>query len=63
MLPTCYTVAPGHHVYLVITGWDPYRAFLDEDFMLDPNNPYLYSEFTYAFTVDNSAVKVMLPLT
>ena len=62
MLPTCYTVAPGHHVYLVITGWDPYRAFLDEDFMLDPYNPYLYSQFTYSFMVDNSAVKVMLPL-
>jgi len=62
MLPTCYTVAPGHHLYLVITGWDPYRAFLDEDFTLDPDNPYLYSDFTYAFTVDNSAVKVMLPL-
>ena len=60
--PAVYTVAPGHHLKLVITGWDPYRAFLDEDFMLDPTIKPEESDYTYSFRIDNSSIKVMMPV-
>ena len=62
MLPTAYTVAPGHRLQLVITAWDPYRAFLDEDYILDPTLPTEYSEFNYSFTIDNTSLQVSLPV-
>ena len=62
MLPTAYTVAPGHHLMLMITSWDPYRAFLDEDFSIDPEMSSSLSDYQYAFTVDNSSLKAMIPL-
>ena len=60
--PAVYTLAPGHHLKLVITGWDPYRAFLDEDFLLDPTIKPDESDYTYSFKIDNSSVKVMMPV-
>jgi X-Pro dipeptidyl-peptidase len=62
MLPTVYTVAPGHHLALVLTSWDPYRAFLDEDYQLDPDRDPSYSFFTYAFTVDNTSLGARIPV-
>ena len=62
MLPTAYTVAPGHRLQLVLTAWDPYRAFLDEDYILDPTLPTEYSEFNYSFVIDNSSVQVLMPV-
>jgi len=62
MIPTVYTVAPGHRLMLVITAWDPFRAFLDEDFRLDPDNPPVYSDFTYSFMIDNTSLEVLLPV-
>ena len=62
MLPTVYTMAPGHHLVLVLTAWDPYRAFLDEDFMVDPTQPTGYSEYTYSFEVMNNSLQVRIPV-
>ena len=62
MLPTAYTVAPGHRLQLVLTAWDPYRAFLDEDYVLDPTLPSEYSEFNYSFVIDNASVHVLMPV-
>ena len=62
MLPTAYTVAPGHHLMLMLTSWDPYRAFLDEDFSIDPEMSSSMSDYQYAFTVDNSSLRAMIPL-
>ena len=62
MLPTAYTVAPGHTLQLISTAWDPYRAFLDEDFVLDPTLPTEYSNFNYSFVIDNSSLQVLLPV-
>ena len=62
MLPTVYTLAPGHHLLLVITSWDPYRAFLDEDFMVDPTMPSVYSEYNYSFIIDNDSLCALIPV-
>ena len=62
MLPTAYTLAPGHHLLLLLTSWDPYRAFLDEDFQVDPEMSAYMSDYQYAFTIDNNSLKAMLPL-
>lgn len=62
MQPTVYTLAPGHRLLLVLTSWDPYRAFLDEDFLLDPTQPTEFSEFQYSFTIDNTSIKAMIPV-
>ena len=62
MLPTAYTLAPGHHLLLMLTSWDPYRAFLDEDFKVDPEMSAYMSDYQYAFTIDNNSLKAMLPL-
>ena len=61
MLPTVYSIAPGHRLLLVITAWDPYRAFLDEDFLVDPTLSTEYSEFNYSFTIDNESLRAMIP--
>ena len=60
--PTAYTVAPGHRLQLVITAWDPYRAFLDEDYTLDPTLPTAYSNFNYSFVIDNSSLRFLVPV-
>lgn len=62
MQPTAYTVAPGHRLQLVILAWDPYRAFLDEDYMLDPSLPSEYSNFNYSFVIDNSSLRFIVPV-
>lgn len=62
MIPTVYTLAPGHKLSLVLTTWDPYRAFLDEDYMLDTKQDPRYSFYTYGFVADNSSLAVRLPV-
>ena len=63
MIPTCYTVQPGHHLYLYLTTWDPYRAYLDRDFVsLNLEKPTDEIQIDYSFTVDNEAIKVMIPV-
>ena len=62
MIPTAYTLAPGHQLRLVLTTWDPYRAFLDEDYKLDMTRDARYSFYTYGYTVDNDALQVRLPM-
>ena len=62
MLPTAYTLAPGHRLQLILTAWDPYRAFLDEDFMVDPSQSTEFSEYNYSFVIDNSSLRVLLPV-
>ena len=63
MLPTVYTVEPGHTLMLVLTTWDPYRAFLDESFVtldLDKDSDLL--DYNYSYTIDNPGIQVMMPL-
>ena len=59
--PTVYTVEPGHRLVLVITGWDPYKTALDEDFnsgnISEPSN----SIYTYSFRIDNSTLDFKIP--
>jgi X-Pro dipeptidyl-peptidase len=62
MMPTAYTVAPGHALQLIITAWDPYRAFLDEDYTLDPTLPTQYSDFNYSFIIDNASLTFTVPV-
>lgn len=62
MLPTVYTVAPGHHLTLVLTTWDPYTAFLDESFALDPGKESPEIDYDYSYIVRNDAIQVKLPL-
>ncbi len=61
MLPTAYTLEPGHKLTLVLTTWDPYRAFLDEDYAIDQQRDARYSFYTYGYTIDNDALEVRLP--
>ncbi|MER2150667.1 MAG: CocE/NonD family hydrolase [Candidatus Limivicinus sp.] len=63
MLPTVYTVAPGHTLELILTTWDPYRAFLDESFSdLDLDKDSELVNYDYRYTVDNTAIRVMMPV-
>lgn len=62
MMPTVYTLAPGHHLELILTTWDPFRVFLDEDYFMDPDRDPRYSFFTYGYTVDNDSLKAMIPV-
>ena len=62
MLPTVYTVAPGHRLKLVLTAWDPFRAFLDEGYELDMSLTERIEHFSYSYTVDNSSIEVRLPV-
>lgn len=62
MLPTAYTVAPDHHLKLILTTWDPYRAFLDESFGIDPEqNPELI-DYDYSYVIDNESIQVRIPV-
>ena len=62
MIPTAYTLAPGHQLRLVLTTWDPSRAFLDEHYKVDVTRDARYSFYTYGYTVDNDSLKVRLPV-
>ena len=62
MQPTVYTLAPGHHLALVLTTWDPYRAFLDEEYELNPDRDARYSFYTYGYTVDNTSLTASIPV-
>ena len=59
--PTSYTFEPGHKAVLVITGWDPYLAFLDEDYDSGKVSDATQSTYTYAFNIDNSSLELRLP--
>jgi X-Pro dipeptidyl-peptidase len=61
MLPTAYTLEPGHTLSLVLTTWDPYRAFLDEDYKVNPGRDAQYSFYTYGYTIHNDTLEVRLP--
>ncbi len=63
MLPTVYTVAPGHHLELVLTTWDPYRVFLDrsfEELYYDEDGAYI--DYDYSYVVDNNSLQIRLPV-
>ncbi|MBR2766157.1 MAG: hypothetical protein IKE03_09280 [Blautia sp.] len=63
MLPTVYTLAPGHHLSLVLTTWDPYRAFLDESFEgYDLEKTSEEIDYDYSYIIDNEAIRVRMPL-
>ncbi|MBQ8093926.1 MAG: hypothetical protein IJ242_10170 [Clostridia bacterium] len=63
MIPTVYTVEPGHHLYLYLTTWDPYRVYLDRDFVsLNLEKETEVDQFDYAFTADNEAIRVLMPV-
>ena len=63
MLPTVYTVEPGHTLWLILTTWDPYQVFLDESFdSLDTEKEAELLDYDYEYTIDNHAIRVMMPL-
>lgn len=63
MNPTYYTVRPGHHLYLYLTTWDPYKAYLDRDFVsYDLKKGALDDMIDYSFTVDNESIRAMIPV-
>jgi X-Pro dipeptidyl-peptidase len=59
--PTSYTFEPGHKAVLVITGWDPYEAFLDEDYKNGVVTDSIDSRYTYSFNIDNSEFELRFP--
>ena len=62
MMPTAYTVAPGHHLYLILTVWDPLHGFLDESFNLDLEKKSEELNYQYSFRIDNTSLNAMLPV-
>jgi len=63
MLPTAYTVQPGHHLELILTTWDPYRAFLDESFEnLNMDKDAEAIDYDYSYIVDNQSIRVRIPV-
>ena len=63
MLPTAYTIRPGHHLMLILTTWDPYRAFLDESFeKLDLDKDAEAIDYDYSYIVDNPGIRVCMPV-
>ena len=59
--PTSYTFEPGHKAVLVITGWDPYLAFLDEDYQNGTVTDSVDSSYTYSFNIDNDSFELRFP--
>lgn len=59
--PTSYTFQSGHKAVLVITGWDPYRAFLDEAYGIGAVTDSTLSSDHYAFNIDNAAFQLRFP--
>ncbi len=47
---------------MVLTTWDPYRVFLDESFSLDLDKDTELLDYNYEYTIDNDAIRVMMPL-
>ena len=63
MLPTAYTIRPGHHLKLILTTWDPYRAFLDESMNnLDVSKDAEEIDYDYSYIIDNQAIRVRMPV-
>lgn len=70
MLPTAYTVAPNHHLELLILPWDPLRIFAGESRynvkteynVGDYNDEELDKIINYSFTLDTDKTKIDLPL-
>ena len=61
--PTVYTVAPGHHLWLILTTGDPYRAFLDESFEnVDITKDSDAIDYDYSFIIDNASIQVRIPV-
>lgn len=61
--PTYYTVRPGHHLCLYLTAWDPYRAYLDRDFVsINLEKETEGESIDYTFTVDNESIRAMIPV-
>ena len=63
MLPTAYTLRPGHRLSLILTTWDPYRAFLDESFEnLDTGKDADEIDYDYSYIIDNPSIRVLIPV-
>lgn len=63
MTPTVYTVRPGHHLELILTTWDPYKAFLDESFEnLDMEKDAEAIDYEYSYIVNNESIRVEIPV-
>ena len=61
MMPTVYTVAPGHTLKLVIYTWDPNTPTnLDESFGTDDED--LTEYYNYEFTINNDSLDVEIPV-
>ena len=62
MMPTVYTVQPGHTLKLVLYTWDPWtNALLDES--ADAEDPEAAKEYyNYSYTVNNATLRVELPV-
>lgn len=61
MLPTVYTLRPGHHLELILTTWDPYMAFLDERYLFDMDKDSEEIDYEYSYTIDNNSIRVRIP--
>ena len=61
MQPTVYTVAPGHHLLLVLYTWDPYtNAILDDSPQEGTEEAREF--YNYDMTVENGTLRVELPV-
>ena len=50
-------------MHLILTTWDPYRAFLDESFFeLDLDKDSELFDYNYSYTIDNESIQVMMPV-
>ena len=56
-----YTFEKGHKAVLVITGWDPYKVFFDEDYMYGNIEEPTDTTYKYEFNIDNSAFELKFP--
>lgn len=62
MIPTAYTVAPGHHLELILMTWDPYRVFLDESFGFEPDPDAEVIDYNYSYVIDNTSIQARIPV-
>ena len=63
LMPTAYTVEPGHRLVLILTAWDPCRVFLDESFeTMDLTKKSEELDYQYSFRVDDTTLKAMIPV-
>ena len=61
MMPTVYTVAPGHKLKLVIYTWDP-RTNADIDESYGSDDPDSIAFYNYSFTIKNDTVRADIPV-